>query len=286
MNLLLSDSAFLSVVAAQSTPLLLDLYPGAAAAYSLRQLKAGITNVVRVRRSSDNTEQDFTAAQVTDGTLTTFCGAGNGFVSTWYDQSGNAQNLGQATTSAQPQIVASGSVVLKGTRPSLDFDGSNDRLINSVISLPQPVTHLVVGARDDTGGTADVFFDSYNSVQHVFFNNGTTETVNQNWSINAGASSGWPTATFSTGTNLFLSSILFNSTSSILRINGVQQTSGNTGANGLSGLSVGDLRGNPTPLASQYKLDGKISEYIIYASNQAINIAAIEANINAHYSIF
>jgi len=32
--------------------------------------------VVRVRRSSDNTEQDFTATEITDGTLTTFTGIG------------------------------------------------------------------------------------------------------------------------------------------------------------------------------------------------------------------
>ncbi len=35
---------------------LLDIYGGASAAYSLRRLSKDATNVVRVRRSSDNTE--------------------------------------------------------------------------------------------------------------------------------------------------------------------------------------------------------------------------------------
>ena len=47
----------------------LDQYTGAAAGYSLRRLSVNTTNVVRVRRSSDNAEADFTAAEVADGTL-------------------------------------------------------------------------------------------------------------------------------------------------------------------------------------------------------------------------
>ena len=66
---------------------LLDTY-SAAAAYSLRQLKTGVTNVVRVRRS-DNAESDFTADEITDGTLTTWTGANDGFVTTLYEQSGS-----------------------------------------------------------------------------------------------------------------------------------------------------------------------------------------------------
>ena len=51
---------------------LLDKYTGAAAAYSLRKLSSSTSNVVRVRRSSDDAEQDFTAAQVDNGTLVNF----------------------------------------------------------------------------------------------------------------------------------------------------------------------------------------------------------------------
>jgi len=51
---------------------LLNQYPGAAAAYSLRKLSGAVSNVVRVRRSSDDAEQDFTAAQVDNGTLVNF----------------------------------------------------------------------------------------------------------------------------------------------------------------------------------------------------------------------
>ena len=55
---------------------LLDEFSGAAAAYSLRKLSKNTTTVVRVRRSSDDTEQDFTAAQVSDGSLVDFSNNG------------------------------------------------------------------------------------------------------------------------------------------------------------------------------------------------------------------
>ncbi|HDZ0636275.1 TPA: hypothetical protein RRT33_005181, partial [Klebsiella pneumoniae] len=62
-------------------------------ALSLRQLSASYTGpAIRVRRSSDNTEINigFTAEGDLDTTaLLNFCGSGNGFISVWYDQSGN-----------------------------------------------------------------------------------------------------------------------------------------------------------------------------------------------------
>jgi len=50
-------------------------FADATLAFSLRDLGLGnVTNVVSVRRSSDNTEQDFTATEITDGTLLDFVG--------------------------------------------------------------------------------------------------------------------------------------------------------------------------------------------------------------------
>jgi hypothetical protein len=53
----------------------LDQATGAAAAYSLRNLSSSYTgNVVDVRRSSDDAEESFTASEVADGPLASFCG--------------------------------------------------------------------------------------------------------------------------------------------------------------------------------------------------------------------
>ena len=53
----------------------LQIAPNAAAAYSLRSLTGGDPKVVRVRRGSDNHEQDFTASEVSSGALTSFVNA-------------------------------------------------------------------------------------------------------------------------------------------------------------------------------------------------------------------
>lgn len=270
-------------VLAPQGPFLVDDYP-ATAAYSLRQLRAGATNVVRVRRSSDNAEQDFTAAQITNGTLTTFCGAGNGFVRTWYDQTANGFHVAQTVAASQPQIVSSGSLILKGTRPSLQFSAS--RLTNSSIAISAPGHYFAIASRDSTTQNADVIMDSFNNSRQTVYNTGSTETPSHNWTIQAASSSALSTSTPST-TNLILLAALFNSSNSALRTNGVLRASGNVGAETLSGISIGDLRGNPNPvISSTYALIGKISELILYASNQTANISNIESNINTYFSIY
>jgi hypothetical protein len=55
-----------------SSNYLLRKYGGAAAAYSLQRLDTSVDNVVRVRRSTDDTEADFTAQEVSGGSLREF----------------------------------------------------------------------------------------------------------------------------------------------------------------------------------------------------------------------
>lgn len=66
----------------------------------------------RVRRSSDSAEQDigFSGGLVDTAALLSFTGAGDGFVTTWYDQSGNGYHATQTVAAEQYRIVDSGSV--------------------------------------------------------------------------------------------------------------------------------------------------------------------------------
>lgn len=86
--------------------------------YGTRRLRASYAGpLLRVRRSSDNTEQDI--GYSFDGSLNTtsllaFIGAGNGFVVTFYDQYGAGNNLVTSTASQQPRIVANGIVEFVG----------------------------------------------------------------------------------------------------------------------------------------------------------------------------
>jgi hypothetical protein len=80
---------------------------GADRAYSLRYVYEGYSgDVVRVRRTSDQTEQDFNPTEITDGTLESFVGAGNdGFATTWYDQVGFEELSSAYGTSISGTVV-------------------------------------------------------------------------------------------------------------------------------------------------------------------------------------
>lgn len=112
---------------------LLDEYSGATAAYGLRKLRNAYTgSAIQVRRTSPSAaSQDigFTALGELDVTaLETFCGSGDGYIQKWYDQSGNGNDLVQASTANQPQIVASGLTIKLNNKPAMQLDGSNDSL--------------------------------------------------------------------------------------------------------------------------------------------------------------
>lgn len=90
---------------------------GCSAAYSTRLLRSNYYGpMVRVRRNSDNAEQDFygdvfgklgTRIYATGTSLTTWLGGATGYVRMMYDQSGNVRNIGQATNANQPTITTS-----------------------------------------------------------------------------------------------------------------------------------------------------------------------------------
>jgi hypothetical protein len=109
-----------------------------ARAYSLRLVVPTYAgSAVKVRRSSDSTTQDigFVSGALDTASLLTFCGSGDGFIDTWYDQSGNTRNLTQATTTAQPKLVSAGAVLTSGGKPAVTFDGVDDVVFQSAANL-------------------------------------------------------------------------------------------------------------------------------------------------------
>lgn len=115
-----------------------------------RYLTAYTGNLVRVRRNSDNAEQDI--PQNADGSLNTtnllaFVGSANGYITTAYDQSGNGRNLVQTTAGKQPRIVNVG--VYDG---KYVFDGVDDSLVSPTHGTPSGVS---IHARMTLNSTSD-----------------------------------------------------------------------------------------------------------------------------------
>lgn len=113
----------------------LDAYTsGMVSAHSVirRLLTSYVGSLVRIRRSSDNAEQDIgvTVAGVLDtAAITTFVGANSAYVTTVYDQSGNGRNYTQATAARQPRIVNAGTLDTNSGRPAIfNISGSETRL--------------------------------------------------------------------------------------------------------------------------------------------------------------
>lgn len=118
-------------------------------AFALRRLSTGYTGpLIRVRRSSDNAEQDIgaTSTGVLDtSSLLSFTGAGNGVVTTWYDQSGNTRNATQTTPSAQPRIVNAGVLDVDGSKPAMFFGGTNAVWTSALTLFPSAFSVNFVG---------------------------------------------------------------------------------------------------------------------------------------------
>ena len=132
---------------ASSSDLLLDTYTGAAAAYSVRKLDKDYTgNCMKVRRDSDDAEADIGfdgSGGVDQSAIATHCGASNGFVSVWYDMSGNANNATQATSGSQPQIYNGTAVITRNGKPLIE---STENVTSfNVVSLSQSAPYTMMG---------------------------------------------------------------------------------------------------------------------------------------------
>ena len=176
-------------VIASGASLLLDTYSGAAVAYSLRQLDSNYTgSSIRVRRSSDNVEQDIGFANniLDTSSLLTFVGGGDGFVDTWYDQSGNAKDMTQSTASRQPKIVSLGNVLLENGKPILTSDGSTSGMTSSYIADSGVSAKGLFIVTKRNSSSKQCILGSYsqgNNLNYFFEGNSTNTLVNLNVTV-------------------------------------------------------------------------------------------------------
>jgi len=257
--------------------LLLDNYSGSAVAYSLRKLRYNYSgSAIRVRRESDNAEQDigFVSNELDTTSLASFCSGTNGFVVTWYDQSGNGRNTTQSTTANQPKIYDSSTgVLLENGKPTLYFDGVNDCMQTTAFSTSsQPITRIILANQNtDTEG---YLLDGDVSYRGVI----GTNTTDQKHRINAGTTHNYTTE--NDGTQI-LRYVIFNGSSSQLYLNGTGLGTCNPGTNGLSRVTIGAIY----TLGSNFA-KANIQEILIWASDQESNRIAIETNINSYYGVY
>lgn len=245
---------------------LLDRYPNAAAAYSLRKLRAAYSSsAVRVRKEVSTVSSETDIGFLTDGSLDTVsllafasdADSGDVFVVTWYDQS-LSNDATQGTAASQPKIVSGGSLVTENGKPAVDFDGVDDYLSFSTISS-NTLTVIDVGAMEQVylGGTLRYFahFSSFRLRIPPINYDYDTRPIGQKMSF-----------------------FYANGVSSGQAYNG-----GSLVVNALTdNINLSDISKYSTNI---YENNG-FQELIIYPSDQSSNRTGIETNINTFYSIY
>jgi hypothetical protein len=251
---------------------LLDTYSGAAAAYSLRQLSSTYEgDAIVVRRASDNTTQSigFVNNELDTTSLESFCSGTDGFVTTWYDQSGNGNDVTQTNGAYQPQIAASGSTITDGGKASMALN-------ETARGLEIPIA---------ASSTQDFFQVHKTNDTNVIFFRDVASTARYVWAAIDGNSSTVLNSNYGTPT---------------LFVNGTSQTPQDRDAlhslvstnnqvlmssiGGDSSAFTGNIQWGYYSSSSVY--DGNVQEIIFYNSDQSANRSGIETNINDHYSIY
>jgi hypothetical protein len=213
---------------------------------------------------------------VSDGTLTAFCGAGDGFVRTWYDQSGNGRNLQETVTGSQLSIVTSGTLESDGGLPAIRSISGWKKLsvpwgiapVNPVLFLVHKITASTQGALSghwvdignsvgaDNTFTNELYNDYFNSARLLY---GATNVplLNTRYLERFKHEAG-------TGTITLNNSTLGSNAFSLI-------TPTNLLVGGSSALRFAT---------------GFIQELIIYSTGTGVDATGAQSNINAHYAIY
>jgi len=275
---------------------LLDLYPNAAAAYSLRKLRAAYSgSAVRVRKEVSSVSSETDIGFAADGSLDTVsllafasdADSGDVFVVTWYDQS-LSNDATQGTAASQPKIVSGGSLVTENGKAAIDFDGVDDLLdMGQTIDLYslasewsvfmdakiidyslEAFQRIIINDSSNTSSNIPFGIQLRSNNDVAFFNNGTVET----------------NLTLSSATQRTLFSFIKRSGDVLIGINGSSTTSTKGSVDFTAGLENTTIGCSPN--GSNRPANMKSAELIIYPSDQSANRTGIETNINTFYSIY
>jgi hypothetical protein len=280
-NLLKTESPPISVYATRAEVSartgLLDDYPGAAAAYSLRLLDSDYTgSAIRVRRASDNTEQDIGFdgnGDLDTSALATFCAGTDGFVKVWYDQSGNSNDATQTTTSSQPKIYDSSTgVPTENEKPTLDFAAHylaatwdiGTEVSCAVVCADVPIVDWITGNNNSNSGF--LIQHRYSTVNFWLNSSFSDYQVNVDLRAQQGIISG-----------------AFNSSNQKMYVNGSSNIRTDSRAFDGTGRAfrIGYNDNNATGV-----LTGKVQEVIFWNTYLPDDITSIHSDVNTYYSVY
>ena len=261
---------------------LLDKHPNAAAAYGLRLLRSAYLGpAIRVRsEASGFPEIDVYfdgQGNLDTKALLDFAGTNSVRVVTWYDQSGNVRNAGQGTNAAQPTIVGGGVLKTVNGKPALDFDGSDD-------SFNAGHNGLYGQARFDA-----YFHIESDDTQYIMFSQSASQG-NHGLAVLDGSTSTSLASGYIYGTTkMYANGVDMNFVSGTTTRDDLHTAFITNGAEHSNGAIIVHENAHTTNWTdfklsaySSYALDGKLTEMVLYNTDQSANRENIEKDMALH----
>jgi len=251
----------------------LDDYPGATAAYSLRRLSSSWTGpAIRVKRQFTFDELDIgfkTNGDIDTEAMIDFSGGDAAlFVSTIYDQTGNGFHAVSEQTFGPRIINTIATPVLLEGKISMVFDGVNDETLSTDLLFEFDNTDFLVNAvyGGVFGGSNALAMGTLGTVPRLYFQS-------YKWAYN--------TLNTMTWTDVTAQNVMQ------YQVNGATQEafSNNvtlgTATEAQQDFGPADFRLGR--IGSSTFMDGKLQEVIIYTSNQVDNRIGIYENMNSYW---
>jgi hypothetical protein len=260
---------------------LLDKYPDAAAAYGLRLLRSAYLGpAIRVRRAADNAEKDIYfdgQGNLDTADLVAFAG-GSSFIRTWYDQSGNGNDAQQTAAASQPRISQlDASLVTVNGKPALDFDGSDDGFSANHTDL-YGQARLDVYMHYQTNDNKYIMLDD-DGAQYSFVpvENDTATSINGTYGNSDLYVNGVKAAlNYGTTTRDQLHAIMVEQGAE--HSNGAVVVHEGAATTGWTGFGISDY--------NNFQFDGKMTEMVLYNTDQSANRENIEKDMALHSGAF
>jgi hypothetical protein len=209
--------------------------------------------------------------------LSAFVGTGNGFVTTWYDQSGS-YNLIQTTAANQPSIVLSGAINTQNGKPILITD-FNSHMFNDSLPINGTTNSIFATIKMvPTRGNISIM-SGYNLAYNLHFVSRNTNGNNRYYDSNSDITA----SPLPNGLNLI--NLHENSSGITVYENGSNLvTNFSHGLNNTTGISIFRWSVND----NSYMPNGSgFAELIVYGNSSKLSDnSAISNNINTYYSVY
>lgn len=275
----------------------LDNTTPAAGAYSLRKLSTSyVGSAIQVRRSADNTTQNIgfdSNGNLDANSLTSFVGSGDGFLTIWYDQSGNGNNAIQNALLNQPKIITTGVIERSNGLPTIIFSGSQFLVVTSTVFNNDLTGCLVYNASslnnrsglarswfnmngifgsEQPGGTTDFAYGIYNN-KFTAGNGPSDNSIAGNTTVN--------------DNSIRLHSWTRNRTTGQINLyaNGAIDGTANLNTGTFSAATSVAIGANQTFTGGQVFYNGNVSELILFATVLTNPRQTIEYKQGLYYSV-